>query len=277
VTEVIRVQHSQGNRLQGKVIVVTGAASGIGEACVSRFLREGATVIGCDVNDPRLDLDVPDDVEPASFVRLDVRDEAAIVELIGAIVGEHGRIDGVVNSAGTAGGGPVHIVDAAEWERVMSINLTGTYLVCKHAIAAMLQQPPVNDERGSIVNLASIEGLEGTAGGSAYNASKGAVVIFTKNMAIDYGRRGIRVNAICPGFIDTPMFQGVFGAAGIERVRDEIEREHKLRRFGRPSEIAAAALFLLSDDASFVSGVALPVDGAYTAGRDHGVTELMGL
>jgi NAD(P)-dependent dehydrogenase (short-subunit alcohol dehydrogenase family) len=262
-------------RLPGKVIMVTGSSSGIGAACVDRFVREGATVAGCDVTEPPSD--AASGAGAASFTRVDVRDEDAVAALVTALVDDHGRLDGVVNSAGVAGGGPVHMVDQAEWDRVLSINLTGTYLVCKHAIASMLRQPPVDGERGSIVNLASVEGLEGTAGGSAYNASKGAVVVFTKNMAIDYGRQGIRVNAICPGFIDTPLFRGVFGQEGVEVVRDDIEREHKLRRFGRASEIASAALFLLSPDASFVSGVALPVDGAYTAGRDHHVTELMGL
>ncbi len=263
-------------RLEGKVVLVTGAASGIGEACVERFLREGAVVVGSDITEPSRDLDVPDGVSPAGFAQLDVRDEAGVRELIETIVAEHGRIDGLVNSAGTAGGGPIHMVDQTEWDRVLSINLTGTYLPCKYAITAMLDQEPIDDQRGSIVNLASVEGLEGTAGGSAYNASKGAVVIFTKNMAIDYGPRGIRVNAICPGFINTPMLNGVFGE-GMETVRNDIIREHGLRRLGRASEIASAALFLLSSDASFVSGVALPVDGAYTAGRDHHVTELMGL
>ncbi len=279
-------------RLQGKVVLVTGSSSGIGEACVQRFLAEGATVVGCDVAAPTRELDLAGHLEPAAFAELDVRDEAAVASLVATIVAEHGRLDGVVNSAGTAGGGPVHLVDMAEWDRVLSINLTGTYLVCKHAITAMLAQEPIDGERGSIVNLASVEGLEGTAGGSSYNASKGAVVIVTKNMAIDYGRQGIRVNAICPGFIDTPMFRGVFGADGLAaegvgadgvasdalgEIRADVEREHKLRRFGRASEIAGAALFLLSSDASFVSGVALPVDGGYTAGRDHGVTAMMGL
>ena len=117
------------------------------------------------------------------------------------------------------GGGPAHLVDRDEWQRVLDINLTGTFLVCKHAIAQMLRAGPVDDERGSVVTIASVEGLEGTAGGSSYNASKGAVVIFTKNLAIDYGGPGIRANAICPGFIETPMLEGVFGMPGIETVR----------------------------------------------------------
>ena len=132
-------------------------------------------------------------------------------------------------------------------------------------------------ERGSIVTIASIEGLEGTAGGSAYNASKGGVVLLTKNIAIDYGRQGVRANAICPGFVQTPMLEGVLGMEGMEDVRKGVVHEHKLRRLGEADEIASVAGFLLSSAASFVSGQAIAVDGAYTAGRDHGVTELMGL
>jgi NAD(P)-dependent dehydrogenase (short-subunit alcohol dehydrogenase family) len=130
---------------------------------------------------------------------------------------------------------------------------------------------------GSIINVASVEGLQGTEGGSSYNASKAGVVMLTKNMAIDYGRAGIRVNAICPGFIDTPLLRAVMGSDNMAQYREEYANDHMLGRFGRPEEIAAAALFLASDDASFVTGHALAVDGGYLAGTRTGLSDLMGI
>ena len=124
---------------------------------------------------------------------------------------------------------------------------------------------------GSIITVASVEGLEGCEGGSSYNASKGGVVLLTKNLANDYGHLGIRANCICPGFIDTPLFQSVIPHVPYA---DQIRQQHKLRRFGQASEIAGAAYFLASDDSSFVSGVALPVDGGYTAGHAYGAAEM---
>jgi NAD(P)-dependent dehydrogenase (short-subunit alcohol dehydrogenase family) len=263
-------------RLDGRTALVTGATSGIGLACVARFAAEGARVLGLDVNEPDTDLDLPPSAAEVAFVQADVRDEDAIAAAIDGMVAAHGRIDSLVTAAGIAGGGPAHLVDRSEWQRVLDVNLTGTFLCAKHAIRHMLDQDPIDGERGSVVTVASVEGLEGTAGGSSYNASKGAVVIFTKNLAIDYGRAGIRANAICPGFIETPLLDRVLGMPGMEHIREQVREEHKLRRLGRPEEIAAAALFLVSADASFVSGQAIAVDGGYTAGRDHGVTEMFG-
>jgi NAD(P)-dependent dehydrogenase (short-subunit alcohol dehydrogenase family) len=171
-----------------------------------------------------------------------------------------------------AGGGPVHALSLAEWQRVQDINLTGTFLSARAVLPAMIDQ-----RAGSIVTIASVEGLEGCEGGSTYNASKGGVVLLTKNIASDYGLLGIRANAICPGFIDTPMFQAVLGSDAATEIREATRRQHKLGRFGRPEEIAGAALFLASDDASFVTGVALPVDGGYTAGHSYGVAAALGL
>jgi NAD(P)-dependent dehydrogenase (short-subunit alcohol dehydrogenase family) len=254
-------------RFEGKTVLVTGAASGIGAASVERLVAEGASVVATDVAD----------VEPTSdrvrVVVADVRDSAAVDALVASI----DRLDGVLNAAGVAGGGAVHFLDDGEWDRVVSINLTGTFRVCRAALAKMVEQEPVDGERGAIVNVASIEGIEGTAGGSAYNASKGGVVLLTKNIAIDYGRRGIRANVLCPGFVDTPLMAEVVGLDGMDHVRDGLIDEHALGRCAQPSEMASVVAFLLSRDASFVSGHAMVADGGYTAGRDHGVVALMGL
>ena len=246
-------------RLRDKVAVVTGGASGIGAASAIRLADEGATVITLDVAD-------------GADRQLDVRDEGGVAALMAEVVAEHGQLDIVVNAAGVAGGGPVHVLDEAEWDRVVDINLKGTFLVAKHAALAMLER-----RSGSIINIASIEGLEGTEGGSAYNASKGGVVMLTKSMAIDYGRRGLRVNCICPGAIDTPMLRSIIDPDGMATYTDRMREEHLLGRFGEPSEIAAAVACLASEDASFITGHALVVDGGFTAGLRVGLLDEMGI
>lgn len=257
-------------RLEGTVALVTGAASGIGEATALRFAAEGARVAGLDLVEGDRWGDVVATAPAASFAVCDVTDETAVEHSVAEVVERFGHLDSVVNAAGVAGGGPVHMVELEELRRVMRVNLEGTFLVNKHALVPMMAQ-----RSGSIVNIASIEGIEGTEGGSSYNASKGAVVLLTKNMAIDYGRIGIRVNCICPGFIDTPMFRSVMGGMG--PIADKYRARHKLGRFGRPEEIAAAALFLASDDASFVTGHPLVVDGGYTSGMNTELLDGLGL
>ncbi|MSO78939.1 MAG: SDR family oxidoreductase [Acidimicrobiia bacterium] len=244
-------------RFDGKVAVVTGAASGLGEATCARLTEEGAMVVGFDVT---------------GATPVDVTDEAAVSAAMDAVVAAHGRVDVLATFAGVPGGGPVHGLDVDEWSRVIGVNLTGTYLTCKHALRHMIEQ-----RSGSIVTVASVEGIEGTEGGSVYNASKGGVVMLTKNMAIDYGRMGVRVNCVAPGFIDTPMFRSVMGSEAMAQVKDEYREHHKLGRFGLPSEIAAAVAFLASDDASFVTGHTLVVDGGYTSGMRTGLSDLLGL
>jgi NAD(P)-dependent dehydrogenase (short-subunit alcohol dehydrogenase family) len=262
------------DRLEGRVAFITGAGSGIGAACALRFAEEGARIAGFDLTETPLEdwCRAAAKAPEAIFSSGDVRDEPRLAEVIAEVRARLGRLDIVVNAAGVAGGGPVHLAPAEEWDRVLDINLKGTFLACKHAIPAMMEQGG-----GSVVNIASVEGLEGTEGGSAYNASKGGVVLLTRNMAMDYARKGIRVNAICPGFIDTPMLRSVFGQPGVAELLPRIVEAHQLGRLGRPVEIANAALFLASDESSFVTGQALAVDGGFTAGHRFGFARMMGL
>ena len=252
-------------RLEGKVALVTGAASGIGLACAERYKREGAVVCGSDLN--ACDSPVFD-----HFQVLDVRDAAAQVAWVEAVVGQFGRTDIIVTAAGIGDAGPLHLVEEEAWDRVIDINLKGTMLSVKAVLPQMMEQ-----RSGSIITIASVEGLQGCEGGSSYNASKGGVVLLTKNVAIDYAKMGIRCNAICPGFIDTPLLRGIMDMEGMESFRASVEAQHKPGRFGTPEEIAGAAFFLASEDSSFVTGQALAVDGGYTAGHSHGLVEMMGL
>ncbi|MFO8011041.1 MAG: SDR family oxidoreductase [Dehalococcoidia bacterium] len=263
------------DRLQNKVALITGAASGIGAACAYLFAQEGARVAGFDISQDG-DENWKSAVEASPEAVLepgDVRDEERVKHAFGRIREKFGRIDALVNCAGIAGGGPVHMVPVEEWDRVMDINLKGTFLVSKHVLPVMMER-----SSGSIVNISSIEGMDGFEGGSSYNTSKAGVISLTKNMAMDYARKGIRVNAICPGFIDTPLAaQMVFNNEALGDIGERILEAVLMGRLGRPGEVAKAALFLASDESSFITGHSLVVDGGFTVGHRFGVTRIMGL
>jgi NAD(P)-dependent dehydrogenase (short-subunit alcohol dehydrogenase family) len=250
-------------RLEGSVALITGIASGIGAACAGRFAREGARIAGLDVQKPpdAVWRSVVGSAPDAFFQEADVRDEGAIERAVAAAAERFGRIDSLVHAAGVHGIGGVDSLEAAEWDRVVDVNLKGSFLVAKHVVRRMLAR-----RAGSIVLLASIEGLEGMPQQAAYNASKAGVILLARNMAADYGPFGIRVNCLCPGLVDTPMTEGL-KAPELAHIRESFVAAHLLGRAGRPEEIAAAALFLASEDASFVTGAALVVDGGFTAAR----------
>ena len=261
-------------RLEGRRICITGISSGIGEACARRCVAEGASVAGFDLQDPEENFwkEVEAGAARSFFMKGDVEDEAALERFANEASKALGGADGLVNSAGIGGGGPVHLVQSEDWARVLGVNLTGTFLACKKVLPLMLE-----GGGGSVVNIASVEGIEGFEGGSVYNASKGGVVLLTRNMAIDYARKDIRVNSVCPGFIETPLANQLLGLEPMRAVRDRIEDAHQLGRFGKPEEVANGIVFLLSDEASFITGHSLVIDGGFTAGHRFGISSMMGL
>ncbi len=261
-----------GGRLNNKVALITGAGSGIGFACARRFAEEGAAIVGLDLKRNEQWHELESISDKVLFLEGDVTSLEYQQGAVGEAVERFGSVDVLVTSAGIGDAGPVHMVEEAAWQRVIDVNLSGTFFSAKAVLPQMMQQ-----RSGSIVTVASCEGVVATEGGSSYNASKAGVVNLSKNIAIDYGRMGIRCNALCPGFIETPMFDDVLNQEFMADVKADIRAQTKLGRFGEPLEMANVALFLASDEASFVTGQAIVADGGYIAGHSHGIVEMMGL
>lgn len=246
-------------RMRDKVALVTGAGSGIGRATAARLAAEGARVACADLAGERARETaklVTGAGGDAIALEIDVTDEHACARMVDDTLGAFGRLTTLVNSAGVRPERLDRAPHPAEFKRVSDVNLTGTYLVSRAAL------PALADAGGAITNLASIYGLVGGSLSPAYAASKGAVVNLTRQMAIQWAP-AVRVNCVCPGVIETPMTRALLDDPAW---REAILLKYPLRRFGQPDEVAAAILYLSSDEAAFVTGVALPVDGGYTAG-----------
>jgi NAD(P)-dependent dehydrogenase (short-subunit alcohol dehydrogenase family) len=248
------------NRLDGRVALVTGAASGIGKATVERLAAEGAVAVVTDVQDDlgeQTTAALRDGGAEALFVHLDVTDEASWQAAVERVVGDRGRLDVLVNNAGMGDLAPIEETTKADWERTIAIDQTGVFLgmkVCGEALKA--------SGRGSVINISSIFGTSGGFGVSpAYHAAKGAVRTLTKNVALRWATEGVRVNSIHPGFIRTPILDQAKGT----EVWEAMTSMTPMGRLGEPEEIAAAVAYLASDDASFVTGLELYVDGGFIA------------
>jgi NAD(P)-dependent dehydrogenase (short-subunit alcohol dehydrogenase family) len=246
------------DRLDGRVAVITGAGSGIGLATARRFADEGAKVVAVDVN-TEAGKAAADEVG-GEFVACDVGDEASVRDLFDGVAARHGRVDIAFNNAGISPPDDDSILETGleAWERVLRVNTTSVYLCCKYAIPHMQAQG-----KGSIINTASFVALMGAATSQiAYTASKGGVLAMTRELGVQFAREGIRVNALCPGPIATPLLIELF-AKDPERAARRLVHV-PMGRFGNPEEIAAAVAFLASDDASFMTASTFVVDGGIT-------------
>lgn len=237
-------------RLDGKVAIVTGASRGIGLGIVQRFAEEGAKVIATSSSNPSGVY--PDGVEG---MKLDVASEQDWKQVTDAVLEKHGRIDVLVNNAGIIVYEPCHELSLDEWNRVIAVNQTGVFLGMRSVIPTMQTQ-----KAGSIVNVSSIWGNAAVPGGHAYHATKGAVVMMTKNAAITYVGDGIRVNSMLPGFIDTPLTQ-----SQDPEINKYVVSMTPMGRAGKPEEIANGCVFLASDESLFMTGADLVIDGGYLA------------
>jgi NAD(P)-dependent dehydrogenase (short-subunit alcohol dehydrogenase family) len=255
-------------RLDQKIAFVTGAGSGIGEQIARLFARQGARVVLADV---RLDAaervagEIREAGGSARVQQLDVAEEAQVRAAIERVAVEEGRLDIMVNNAGISHVGNILETSLEDWESVMRVNGRGVFLCAREAVRQMLAQSPTG---GVIINMSSVAAMIGLERRLPYSASKGAVLALTRSIAIDFVTKGIRCNAICPGTVHTPFVEGYLArnfAGHEDEVRQQLHARQPLGRMGLPDEIAYAALYLASDEASFVTGSALVIDGGWTA------------
>lgn len=249
--------------LNNKVILVTGGSTGIGRATAKVLGAEGATVIIADVQDQEGSNTVRmvcDAGGQAEYHHVDVGDYEQVRALVTQVAETHGSLDGAFNNAGIEGPtAKILDVPMEDWDRVIRVNLTGVFICMKCEIEQMIKQ----DGGGSIVSTSSAAGLIGIPGAASYNASKHGVIGLTKTVALEYAAKNIRVNAVCPGFIETPMLDRVTDAS--VKIRDQLIKAVPMRRVAQASEIGETAAWLLSDKSSYVTGVAMPVDGGWVA------------
>jgi len=249
------------NRLDGKIAIITGGASGIGLATARAFKASGARVVIADITDASAIAAELDGV----YIECDVTDPSAVDEVFTKTRRDFDRVDILFNNAGIETHGALATTDPAVHRRVIDVDVNGVYYCLQSALRSMWENQGPN--RGAIVNTASVAGLGGAPGMSSYNAAKGAVVLLTKNAALEAAPMGIRVNAVCPGIIRTPMASAFDDDDSFPIDAETMSKKlHPLGRMGEPEEVAKLVTFLASDEASFITGAAIPIDGGMTAG-----------
>ncbi|TDG00619.1 SDR family NAD(P)-dependent oxidoreductase [Paenibacillus piri] len=255
-------------RLQGKVTLITGSGSGIGQSSALLFAKEGATVIVNDLSEEKGRETVSMITEAggdATFIQADVTNPDSVKAMVEQAIAAYGRIDVLFNNAGISGVGAIHEIEPDAWDRVINVNIRGVYLPCKYVIPYMMER-----REGSIINMSSCIAEIGLARRASYSATKGAVLALTKSMQVDYAKYQIRVNALLPGTILTPFVENYLRTSydNPEEGYESLKKRQLSGDLGRPEDVAKAALFLASDESRFMMGSPLYIDGGTTFGKD---------